>query len=205
MTAAAFEAIYRNDQRAPWDQDGPTAFVVELEREGYIRGAVLDVGCGTGENALYLASRGHEVVGLDGAPTAIERAREKARARGIDVPFQLADARDLTGYSDRFDTVIDIGLFHVFDQEEDRLRYAASLQRACRPGALLHLLCFNAHNDFDVTIPRPRGCGTHPVDEVELRRAFGDGWAWESFTEVTGRSPGREDRRFWLLRVRKSA
>ena len=205
MTAAAFEEIYRKDQRAPWDQDAPTPFVVELEREGHIRGAVLDAGCGTGENALYLAGRGHEVVALDGAPTALERARDKARTRRLDVPFELADARDLAGYTDRFDTVIDIGLFHVFDQEEDRLRYAASLQRACRSGALVHLLCFNAHNDFDASIPRPPGCGTHPVDEAELRRAFGDGWAWESFKEVTGTSPSRAERRFWLLRVRKSA
>ncbi|HUH71032.1 MAG TPA: class I SAM-dependent methyltransferase [Mycobacterium sp.] len=64
------------------------------------------MGCGTGENALYLASRGHTLVGLDGSAAAIAHAQTKARQRGIDAEFAQADARELAGYRGRFDTVI---------------------------------------------------------------------------------------------------
>jgi 2-polyprenyl-3-methyl-5-hydroxy-6-metoxy-1,4-benzoquinol methylase len=71
----------------PWDIGRPQASLVRLAEAGEIAGSVLDVGCGTGENALYLATRGHEVLGVDAAPVAIERATTKARDRGIEAEF----------------------------------------------------------------------------------------------------------------------
>ena len=78
-----FEASYR-DGTAPWDVGAPQPDIVRLAEEGEIVGDVLDVGCGTGENALHLAALGRAAVGVDAAPTAIARAREKAAARGLD-------------------------------------------------------------------------------------------------------------------------
>src|SRR5947209_2654782 len=110
MQTPVFEPFYRSPQRPPWDLDGPTPFVLSLDA----RGDVLDAGCGTGENALHLAARGHHVVGIDAAPTAIARAREKAAQRGVhNVTFIEGDACEIAGFTDAFDTVLDCGFFHV--------------------------------------------------------------------------------------------
>ena len=71
-----FEKAYQ--ERPPWDIGRPQQEIVRLEKTGQITGTVLDVGCGTGDNALFLASCGHEVVGLDSVERAIEAARRKA-------------------------------------------------------------------------------------------------------------------------------
>ena len=98
--------------------------MVRLAEAGLIVGSVLDVGCGTGENALYLAARGHAVFGLDGSATGIELAREKAAERSLPVQFHVWDALELGRLRKSFETVIDVGLFHVFTDQERR-RYAA--------------------------------------------------------------------------------
>ena len=156
-----FEAAYQG--APPWDIGAPQPEVVRLADEGAFRGAVLDVGCGTGENALLLAARGLSVTGLDGAPTAIARAREKATALGLEVPFLVGDALDLSALRQRFDTVLDCGLFHVFD-DEDRKRYARSLGEAVGSGGQVQLLCFSDEE--------PPGPGPRRVSEWDLKSAF---------------------------------
>ena len=156
-----FEAAYQG--APPWDIGAPQPEVVRLADEGAFRGAVLDVGCGTGENALMLAARGLSVTGLDGAPTAIARAREKATALGLEVPFLVGDALDLSALRQRFDTVLDCGLFHVFD-DEDRKRYARSLGEAVGSGGQVQLLCFSDEE--------PPGPGPRRVSEWDHKSAF---------------------------------
>ena len=90
---------------------------MELEALGGFSGEVLDIGCGLGDNAIYLASRGHSVTGLDGSPAAIEEARRRAAAAGVTVNFDVADATALSGYEGRFDTVVDSALYHCLDEE----------------------------------------------------------------------------------------
>jgi 2-polyprenyl-3-methyl-5-hydroxy-6-metoxy-1,4-benzoquinol methylase len=97
-----------------------------LASEGGFVGAVLDAGCGTGENALLVASLGLPVLGVDVAETALATARGKAADRGIDVEFAEADALQLGRLRRLFETVLDCGLFHTFDGEE-RPEYVASL------------------------------------------------------------------------------
>ena len=105
-------------------------------------------GCGTGENALYLASRGIDVTGVDWSERAIGAARTKAADRGLGVDFIAADALDLAALGRTFDSALDSGLFHTFD-DEARRRYVASLATVVRPTGTLHLLCFSEREPGD--------------------------------------------------------
>ncbi len=165
MGRERFESAYQ--ETAPWDIAGPQPAFVGLEEAGEIRGSVLDAGCGTGENALYLASRGHEVWGLDFVPVAIERANVKAKERGLGVHFQAGDALKLDQLGRTFDAVIDCGLFHTFADEERPL-YVSGLATVVRPGGSVHILCFSDQE--------PPGQGPRRVTQQEIRDAFGDGW-----------------------------
>src|SRR5215471_1743779 len=115
---STFETLYAG--QAPWDIGRPQkSFLGMADR---ITGAVLDAGCGTGDTALFLAGRGCQVTGIDFLEVPIQRAQRKAADRGVQVTFLLEDALTLKDWSERFDNVIDSGLFHVLS-DDDRLRY----------------------------------------------------------------------------------
>ena len=138
---------------------------------GVIIGTVLDVGCGTGEHALLAASSGHEVLGIDVAPTAIELAKKKAADRHLNATFRVGDALRLADLGAQFDTVLDCGLFHVFNDEE-RHRFVDSLAGVMRPGGRYHMLCFSDR--------QPGDWGPRRVTEGEIRASFSDGWVVDS-------------------------
>ena len=171
-----WDASYTAGAAAPWDIGRPQPALVRLADEGRLTGRLLDAGCGTGENALLAASHGAEVTGIDVAPTAIARAREKASRRGLTARFEVADALDLGRLGLTADTVIDSGVFHVFS-DEDRARYVASLATVLRPGGTCYLMCFSDR--------QPGTWGPRRVRAEELRAAFSDGWAVESITADT--------------------
>jgi ubiquinone/menaquinone biosynthesis C-methylase UbiE len=182
MASNRFEAAYQGSP--PWDVPEPQPALVGLEDEGKIVGSVLDCGCGTGENALFFASRGHDVLGLDFVPVAIERAREKAEDRGISARFEVGDALRLDSLGLTFDTVTDCGLFHTFD-EPDRPRYVAGLERVVRPGGRVVILCFSERE--------PPGAGPKRITQAEIRDAFaGPSWHVAEIRETRFRSTGRE-------------
>lgn len=169
----AWDASYL-DGRAPWDIGQPQPAIVRLANEGAFAGAILDAGCGTGENALHVASIGLRVLGVDVAETAVSIAREKAARRGVDAEFVVADALHLNGLGRAFDTVLDVGLFHTFDDAE-RHDYVTSLASVTGPGGCVHVLCFSDLGP---------GTGPHPISEDALRAAFARGDAW-SVASVT--------------------
>jgi SAM-dependent methyltransferase len=168
---SSWDDSYTGSDPPPWDIGRPQAAYVRLADEGRLSGRVLDSGCGTGEHALLAASRGADVTGIDVAPTAIARAREKAAQRDLLVRFEVADSLDLEHLGSTFDTVIDSGVFHVFG-DEDRARYVASLAAVLRPAGALYLMCFSDR--------QPGDWGPRRVRADELRAAFSDGWNVES-------------------------
>jgi SAM-dependent methyltransferase len=166
LDRATFESFY--DGKAPWDIGKPQgAFVTVAD---VVQGPILDAGCGTGEHALYFAARGHRVVGIDFVPEAIRRARQKAAVRGLTVEFLVRDATRLADWEERFATVIDCGLFHVFS-DDDRRRYVQGLARVVEPGGRLYLLCFSDQE--------PGTEGPRRVSRQELYDAFADDWEVE--------------------------
>jgi cyclopropane fatty-acyl-phospholipid synthase-like methyltransferase len=158
-----FEDAYRGVP--PWDIGRPQPAVVRLADEGLLRGAVLDAGCGTGENALFLAGRGADVAGVDFVAAAVQRAREKARERELHADFRVLDALRLAELGWTFDAVLDCGLFHTFGDDE-RPRYAAAVASVLRAGGALHLMCFSEEE-------RSEG-GPRRVTQAEIRAAFGN-------------------------------
>ena len=168
MTGQPWDASYQGGP-APWDVGRPQPAVVRLASEGGFTGAVLDVGCGTGDNALHIAALGLAVLGVDVAETALAMARAKATEPGLDVEFATADAFHLERLGRTFETVLDSGMFHTCNGDE-RPRYVASLASATGRGGTLYVLCFSDAG------PDP---GPHPVSSADLRAAFTREAGWE--------------------------
>jgi SAM-dependent methyltransferase len=171
MTGLPWDASYA-DGPAPWDTGRPQPAVVRLASEGAFTGAVLDAGCGSGDNTLHVASLGLPLLGIDVAETALAIARDKARERGIEAEFAAADALHLERLERTFETVLDCGLFHSFGGDE-RPGYVASLASVTARGGTLHVLCFSDDGP---------GTGPHPVSQEELKAAFGPGSGWDVVT-----------------------
>lgn len=170
---------------------------MRVASEGGFAGAVLDAGCGTGENALYVASLGLPVLGVDVAETALAIARAKAADRGIKVEFAVADAFGLVRLGRTFETVLDCGLFHTFDVGE-RPGYVASLASVIEHDGTLYVLCFSD----DGLGPG----GPHPISEDALRAAFNPGNGWN----VAAIEPDRIQTRYhddgapaWLATIKR--
>jgi len=177
----------------PWDVGHPQDAFVRLVEQGRVQGRTLDVGCGTGENALHCASTGLETWGIDLASRAIDRARTKAQARDLTVEFRVHDALHLGTLGTTFDTILDCGMFHTLS-DGGRLAYEASLSRVARVGTTLHLLCFN-EEEADWGGPRR-------VTRPELETAFAQRWVVESIDRARFQSRVNEDgAHAWLMRA----
>jgi SAM-dependent methyltransferase len=160
-----FETAYAG--QSPWEIGRPQKPFIYVA--DWIKGDVLDAGCGTGENALFFADRGHMVTGIDFLDEPVRRATLKAAERRLPAEFIVMEALALKVCPNRFDSVIDSGLFHVFS-DEDRRRYVDGLATVLKPGGRLFLLCFSDEEP-----------GTHRrVTKQELHDAFVEGWSVES-------------------------
>lgn len=178
--------------RPRWDSGAVPPEVMALAESDHARTA-LDLGCGTGTSAIYLARKGLAVVGIDLTPQAIEIAREKARRAGVSVDLRVGDVTHLDSLRDPFDLVVDVGCFHGLDSAE-RSRYVEHLARLTHPGSVFLLWAFEGKRFF----------GRYGVTSVQVRQEFAP-----QFTPVRIRhlyspaaGPGAW---FWLARQSQNA
>ena len=198
-TPPTWDTVYAAGAASPpWDIGRPQPAFLRLADRGLLTGRLLDAGCGTGEHVLLAAARGAQATGVDISPHAIARARDKAAGRGLTARFEVADVLSLAQLDMTFDTVIDSGVFHVFD-DQDRIRYVASLASVLRPGGHCYLICFSDR--------QPGDYGPRRVSQDELRAAFSDGWAVTSIEADTFEvNPGMPTPtvQAWLAAVRRT-
>ncbi len=117
------------------------------------------------------AELGLDVTGIDSSPKAIRLAERKAQERSLGPRFLVADALDLDSRHEQYDTVLDCGLFHVFD-DRDRARFVKSLHAAVVPGGRYFMLCFSDQ--------QPGDWGPRRVPRSEIQSSFAEGWRIES-------------------------
>jgi SAM-dependent methyltransferase len=171
---AFYEIGYRYF-RMPWEQ-GPRDELVRLVESGRIRPCrALDLGCGTGANALYLAQRGFDVTGVDYAVAAIEKARRRAAAAGATVSLVVDDLTDPQRLSGVFDFLVDYGTFDDLTPA-GRDCYLDTLLALSHAGSQYLLWCFEYKmrwwERFIPFFPPPLAPG-------EAQRRFGQRFAIE--------------------------
>ncbi|MBF6301968.1 class I SAM-dependent methyltransferase [Nocardia amamiensis] len=160
----------------PWDIGRPQPAFVALAESGELNGRVLDIGCGTGEHAIMAARLGHESSGIDLSRQAIQLAEKKAHDRRVSVRFMRHDAFRVAELGEVFDTVLDCGLFHLFDSTA-RARFAAVLASAIRPGGRYFMLGFSDR--------QPGDWGPHRLTRADITAAFSGDWRIDSIVEAT--------------------
>jgi cyclopropane fatty-acyl-phospholipid synthase-like methyltransferase len=173
MYGGSWDEAYLHNQ-APWDVGRPQPAIQHLADNGELTEPILDSGCGSGEHALLAANMGLAVKGVDVSQTAIERARSKARQRGLSVEFIVGDVlalNEIPRLEPPFRTVLDVGCFHTF-ANADRPLYADSLASVVEPGGVLHLLCFSEHT--------PGTDGPRRVTQGEIHATFSRDWHIDS-------------------------
>jgi SAM-dependent methyltransferase len=156
-----------------WDIGRPQRAFVQLLDAGLVEGPVLDVGCGTGELALFLARHGHRVLGIDLSQLAIRQAREKARWRRVTAEFLVWDALNLHALADvnlSFRTVVDSAMFHILGDAE-RDRFVDELGTVVSSGGRYCVLGDARRRKHDI----------YGFTPAEIRRRFqaADGWEVE--------------------------
>ncbi len=185
------------DGTHPWDTGRPDAHLpAVLEAHGVRPGSALEIGCGTGTNAVWLARRGFQVTGVDLSPTAIARAKARAAGAGAEVRLLAADflVDEVPGRPFAF--VYDRGCFHVFRDVEERARFASRVHGLLDPGGIWHSLIGSTDGPpREVGPPRHSALdvasAVEPLFEIlELRSTMFD-------------DDGHSDARAWVLVARR--
>src|SRR5690349_16681532 len=122
----------------PWDTGQPEPLLVDFITSGVVVSGqrTLEIGAGTGTNAIWLAERGFDVLGVDVSPLPVERANAKTAGRALSCRFVTLDFLAAPPPGGRFSFVFDRGCFHVFDEPAERARFAAHVAAVLEPGGL---------------------------------------------------------------------
>ena len=171
-----YNSAYAEGSAPPWDIGRPQPAFLVLARSGELRGRVLDIGCGTGEHALMAAELGLDATGIDVATRAILLAEQKAKGRKLAARFVVGDVLVPLTVSGQFDTVLDCGLFHLFD-DDDRAIFVRNLTAIAAPGGRYFMLCFSDQ--------QPGDWGPRRVGRTEIESSFADGWRIDSIVQST--------------------
>jgi SAM-dependent methyltransferase len=153
MSQPSWNESYASAEPPPWDTGTPDPMLIEMiESRAIEPGPTLEVGCGTGTNAIYLAEHGFEVVGVDISPLAVENARAKANGR---CRFETADFLNEAPPAGPFQFVFDRGCFHTFDEDDERTRFAQNVAAVLADGGVwLSLIGSTEGAPRDVGPPR---------------------------------------------------
>ncbi len=177
MPHPSWDESYTSGQ-PPWDTGEPEPLLVEFVTSGGIAPArTLEIGAGTGTNAIWLAERGFDVLGVDVSPHAVDRARAKMAGRALGCRFATGDFIAAPPPGGPFQFVFDRGCFHVFDESGERQRFASQVAAVLGPGGVwLSLIGSTEGPRRDVGPPRRSASevilAIEPVLEiVELRSA----------------------------------
>jgi SAM-dependent methyltransferase len=186
----------RYDERdLPWDQALPPPEVIAFA-EGAAPGRALDLGCGMGRASIYLAQRGWICDGVDFIPVAVDLARERAKAAGVEdrVRFFVASVAHLDEFEPSYDLAIDVGCMHNL-RGGDLVSYAAGVARLVRPGGEYLLFAHLADETDGATNAR--------LTEQDIRALFEDAFALERVERgtTTVREMTWPSAWFWMRRL----
>jgi SAM-dependent methyltransferase len=195
---ASWDARYAEND-LPWDSGKPDIHLVGvLERHGIRPGNALEIGCGTGTNAIWLAQHGFDVTGQDIAPQAIAKARAKVAAAGVKCDLFAGDILVDQVVGAPYQFVYDRGVFHVFDAAQDQSRFAARVAELLAPDGVWHSLVGSTDGP-----PRETGPPRHSATEIAV--------AVEPYFEILELSSTTFDRedhghaRAWVVVARRRA
>jgi len=178
MTPADWNQHYA-DKQTPWDSGVPSKELIRvLDEERIAPGRALEFGCGTGTNAIYLASRGFKVTGLDCSQEALAAAREKVASSGTKVEFLEADVTQLDRSFEPFDFLFDRGCYHAV-RRGNLAGFQQTLRKVSRPGTRFLVLTGNANEQGD----GPPRVHEHEI-RAELEPLFDIHWIREFRFEV---------------------
>lgn len=164
MSAHEFDKQY---QATPvWSTGRPQKAYVDHFTIAPPQSPVLDIGCGSGDLAIFVASLGCDVLGVDFAPTAVAQAVSKAQAAGSKASFQVLDIFLRPELDRSFKTILDCCFFHTL-ADASRAKYAQRLRTLLEPGGLIYMLC----NADEI------GVGRRAVTRQVLERVFATGWS----------------------------
>lgn len=190
-----YEELYlKQGEDAPWAIDKPSSELVELVTE-IPKGNALDIGCGVGQESIFLAKNGFSVSGIDVAPTAIRIAKKKAREARAKVKFYVGDALSLRFKDDEFDFVNDRGLFHTLNPD-DRRKFVLEIERVLRKGGLYFMQCFSDKEP-------DTGKGAYHLSEDEIRGNFESRFSIVSIKPILMYARDKSSRQGYCCRMLK--
>jgi SAM-dependent methyltransferase len=136
MAHPSWNESYASGQ-LPWDTGHPEPLLVEFVSSGAVAPCpTLEIGAGTGTNAIWMAEHGFDVLGIDVSPLAVEKAQARMEGRTLRCRFATFDFLTDTRPAGPFQFVFDRGCFHVFDEPGEREQFAARVAAALAPGGL---------------------------------------------------------------------
>lgn len=173
--------------RMPWET-GPRHELVELVESGRILpGRAIDLGCGTGSNAIFLTQHGFEVTGVDFVSSAITQAKGKAEEAAVQVNFVLDDITRLQQVTDTFDLLVDYGTLDDL-LPKDRDLYVQNVIPLARPGSHFLLWCFEWPLPWWERLVRSTSIGALSLEPGEAEKRFGAHFTMERITANAGPS-----------------
>jgi len=193
-----WDGSYRGGKRPLWDAGQPSGELRRVVEQGIIRpGPAVDLGCGSGTDAIYLASKGFNVTAIDIAPTALSQAREKADRAGVKVRWLLANVLSLPRL-EPFEFIFDRGCYHEV-RFDNAAGYVETVRRLSQPGRTRFLLLAGNPNEAPVQYAPPQ------VAEEDIRSDFSSlfDFEWLRETRFETSNPAARGPLAWSVMLRR--